>query len=177
MVHAWLNASGRAFFWMSFFIYTPIYAVKTGLGEVAAGILLSLGAGGMVLMPLWGWMSRRFGIRNMASLTFLAAATGCLAAWGFADRPGIGAIGILLAALAMTMNDGYGNALFFRACRPSQRSVMTPAFSTYRDIAEVGHAATFAILLIFFPIEVVYFILAAVLAGLAILSRTIHPRL
>ncbi|MDW3204736.1 MAG: MFS transporter [Alphaproteobacteria bacterium] len=177
LLHAWLNATGRGFFWMSFFIYTPIYAVNTGLGEFAAGALLSLGAGGMMGMPLWGWLTRQFGIRRIAMLTFGAAAVGCLGAWGFSHMPYLGAAGILAAALAMAVNDGYGNALFFRACRPSQRTEMTPAFTTYRDVAEIGHAAIFAVLLSLLPIEIVYLVLALILAALSILSRTVHPRL
>ncbi|MEC9264837.1 MAG: MFS transporter [Alphaproteobacteria bacterium] len=177
LLHAWLNASGRGFFWMSFFIYTPIYAVNTGLGEVAAGVLLSLGAGWMMAMPVWGWLARRFGIRTIASLSFGFAALGCLAAWGFAGLPLWGAAGIMMAALAMSVNDGYGNALFFRACRPSRRTEMTPAFTTYRDVAEISHAILFAILLIFLPIQIVYLVLALILGLLAVLSRTIHPRL
>ncbi len=175
--HAWLNASGRALFWMCFFIYTPIYATETGLGALAAGLLLSVGAGGMIAMPIWGWLARRFGIRRMAMMSFGVAAFGCLIAWLFVDSPMVGAAGILFAALAMTTNDGYGNALFFRACRPSRRVEMTPTFTTYRDIAEVSHAALFAVLLIVFEIEIVFFCLALILGALAILSRTIHPRL
>jgi MFS family permease len=177
LLHAWLNATGRAMFWMSFFIYTPIYAVSTGLGEVVAGVLLSLGAGGMMLMPIWGWIARRVGIRKVATLTFAGGAAGCLAAWALADAPWLGAAGILAAALSMTVNDGYGNALFFRACRPARRTEMTPAFTTYRDMAEISHAISFAILLSFLPIETVYFVLALVLGALALLSRAIHPRL
>lgn len=177
LLHAWLNAVGRALFWMSFFIYTPIYAVKTGLGEIVAGALLSMGTLGMLALPLWGWLTRKLGIRIIASLTFLAGGIGCLGAWSFAEQPYLGAAGILLAALAMTMNDGYGNALFFRACRPSRRTEMTPVFTTYRDVSEISHAAVFAILLSFLPIETVYFVLALVLIALAGLSRTLHPRL
>lgn len=177
LLHAWLNAVGRALFWMSFFIYTPIYAVKTGLGEIVAGVLLSLGTLGMLGMPLWGWITRKVGIRAIASVTFLAGGIGCLGAWSFADQPYLGATGIILAALAMTMNDGYGNALFFRACRPSRRTEMTPVFTTYRDVSEITHAAVFAVLLSFLPIEIVYLTLAFVLITLAGLSRTLHPRL
>lgn len=176
LLHAWLNSVGRAFFWMSFFTYTPIYAVKTGLGEVMAGVLLSMGTFGMLLMPAWGWLARRYGIRRVASTAFAAASLGCLAAWGFAFAPWLGAAGILAAALAMAVNDGYGNALFFRACRPSKREAMTPTFTTYRDVSEVSQAATFAVLLIFLPIEIVYFILGLLMAGLAMMSRTLHPR-
>lgn len=177
LLHSWMNAGGRCFFWMSFFVYTPIYAVNTGLGEWAAGIMLSAGAGGMVLMPLWGWMARHFGIRNLATGTFGLAAVGCGIAWALASQPILGASGIMLAALAMTMNDGYGNALFFRACRPSQRTALTPTFSTYRDVAELSHACLFAILLIFAPIEIVYLVIAFFMIALATLSRKIHPRL
>jgi ACDE family multidrug resistance protein len=177
LLHSWLNSTGRAFFWMSFFTYTPIYAVKTGLGEVMAGALLSLGTFGMILMPVWGWLARRYGIRTVASLSFGAAAVGCLAAWGFAATPWLGAAGIVAAALAMAVNDGYGNALFFRACRPSKRDAMTPTFTTYRDVSEISQAASFAILLSFLPIQIVYFVLAVLMAGLAVMSRTIHPRL
>jgi len=113
----------------------------------------------------------------MAMMSFGVAAFGCLIAWLFVDSPMVGAAGILFAALAMTTNDGYGNALFFRACRPSRRVEMTPTFTTYRDIAEVSHAALFAVLLIVFEIEIVFFCLALILGALAILSRTIHPRL
>ena len=177
LLHSWVNAYGRCIFWMSFFVYTPIYAVKTGLGEVAAGIMLSAGAGGMVLMPAWGWMARRFGIRKMAVGTFSMGAVGCIAAWALADQPLLGAGGIMLAALSMTMNDGYGNALFFRACRPSQRTALTPTFSTYRDVAELSHACLFAILLIFLPIQIVYLVIGLFMIYLALLSRKIHPRL
>lgn len=177
LLHSWVNAYGRCFFWMSFFVYTPIYAVNTGLGEWAAGILLSAGAGGMVLMPLWGWLSRHFGIRKVAMVTFGIGAFGCGIAYAFASQPWIGASGIMLAALAMTINDGYGNALFFRACRPSQRTALTPTFSTYRDVAELSHAGLFAILLIFLPIEIVFLVIAFSMVVLAILSRTVHPRL
>jgi len=177
LLHAWLNASGRGMFWMSFFIYTPLYAVQNGLGEAVGGVMLSAGAGGMLGMPLWGWITRRIGIRKIAQFTFGAAALGCFGAWMLADAAVFGATGILIAALAMSMNDGYGNALFFRACRPSRRTEMTPAFTTYRDVAEISHAAIFAIVLIFLPIETVYLVLGIILGGLAILSQKIHPRL
>jgi MFS transporter, ACDE family, multidrug resistance protein len=177
LLHAWINATGRAFFWMCFFLYTPIYAVKTGMGEVVAGGLLSLGTFGMLAMPFWGRIARHIGIRRMAMACFTIGAAGCAVACFFVSMPKIGAAGLLCAALAMSANDSYGNSLFFRACRPSRRTEMTPAFTTYRDIAELVHSAIFSVLLIFFGIQVVYLVLTIILVGLAILSRRIHPRL
>ena len=99
-------------------------------------------------------------------------------------RPGAGAMtaaGLLAAACivagAMSMIDGYGNALFYRPCKPSQRLVMTPIFAARRNLADINQVGIFAILLSFFPIQVVYLTLGAVLLGLAIVSTRIHARL
>lgn len=177
LLHAWSISVGRGFFWMSFFIYTPVYAVEVGLGREAGGILQSLGSGMMMAMPLWGWAARHFGIRKVATLAFLGAAIGCVAGWYFADQPYLGAAGILMATGFMALNDGYGNTLFFRACRPSQREGMASVFTTYRDMAELFQAGLFAVLLSFLPIETVFLAIGILMALLAGLSRFIHPRL
>jgi hypothetical protein len=97
---------------------------------------------------------------------------GWLAFW-----PWVGAIAAICAAGAMSISDGYGNALFFRACKPSQRTAMTPIFSAQRDLASIGHAGVFAILLSFFPIQAVYITLALVLFGMTLLATRINKRL
>ncbi len=177
LVLAWLQAIGRGMFWASFVIYTPLYAVATGLGAETGGILVSAGSGFMLLMPLWGWTARRFGIRRVSLIAFPLAGLAMTAAGVLAFWPWVGAIAAVCAACAMTVIDGYGNALFFRACKPSQRSTMTPIFSAQRDLADIGHAGLFAILLSFFPIQVVYITLGLVLFGLALLAVQINRRL
>jgi hypothetical protein len=77
----------------------------------------------------------------------------------------------------MSIADGYGNALFFRACKPSQRVAMTPIFSAQRDLASIGHAGIFAVLLIVFPIQAVYVTLGLVMFGLTWLATRINRRL
>jgi MFS family permease len=180
-VLAFLQATGRGMFWASFTIYTPLYAVATGLGAQAGGLLVSVGNGFMLLMPLWGWIARRYGIRRVSLIAFPLAGlamsvAGWLAFWPW-PWPLIGAIGAICAAGAMSMGDGYGNALFFRACKPSQRTAMTPIFSAQRDVASIGHAGVFAVLLIFFPIQVVYITLGLVLFGMTLLATKINKRL
>ncbi len=177
LMHAWLISVGRGIFWMSFFIYTPVYAVEVGLGREAGGIIQSLGSAMLLGMPFYGFAARRFGIRKIATIAFIGAAIGCSAGWVFSDQPYIGAAGILIATGFMAMNDGYGNALFFRACRPSQREGMASVFTTYRDSAELFQAAFFAVLLSFLPIETVYLAMSIILLLLAASSRAIHPRL
>ncbi len=177
LVLSFAQASGRTFFWLAFVIYTPLYAVATGLGAETGGVLVAMGSAFMLLMPLWGWFARRFGIRRVSVIAFSIGAV-CMAVAGLLSSwPLLGAACIIAGACAMTVIDGYGNALFFRACRSSQRVAMTPIFSAQRNVAEVIQAGIFAILLTFFPIQVVYLTLGVVLFGLAILSTRIHARL
>ena len=177
LVLAWLQALGRVMFWACFVIYTPLYAIEIGLGQGVGGLLISLGSGFMLLMPLWGWAARRFGIRRLSLTAFPLAAlsmtgAGLLSAW-----PWLSALFLVCGACAMTAIDGYGNALFFRACKPSQRTAMTPIFSAHRDLANITQAVLFVVLLSFFPVKVVYLTLGLVLFGLTLLSLKIHRRL
>ena len=54
---------------------------------------------------------------------------------------------------------------------------MTPIFATQRDVANIGQAGLFAVLLSVFPIQVVYVTLSLVLIGLTLLATRIHRRL
>ncbi len=50
---------------------------------------------------------------------------------------------------------------------------MTPIFSAQRDLANIGHAGIFAVLLGFFPIQAVTITLGLVLFGGALLATRI----
>ena len=177
LVLAWVQAIGRTIFWASFLIYTPLYAVATGLGAEAGGILVALGSAFMLMTPVWGWLARRLGIRRVSVAAFTLSAAAMTAAGLLAATPWLGAACIVAGVGAMSMIDGYGNALFYRACKPSQRLAMTPIFAAQRNVADITQAGLFAILLSFFPIQVVFLTLGAMLVGLAIVSTRIHGRL
>lgn len=177
LVLAFVQATGRGMFWATFVVYTPLYAVATGLGAEVGGLLVSIGNGFMLLMPLWGWTARRYGIRRVSLVAFPLAATAMILAGWLAFWPWIGAVAAICAAGAMSIADGYGNALFFRACKPSQRTAMTPIFSAQRDIANIAHAGIFAVLLSFFPIQAVYITMGLVLFGMTLLATRINKRL
>ena len=172
-----MQAIGRTIFWASFLIYTPLYAVVTGLGAEASGLLVALGSAFMMMTPVWGWLARRFGIRRVSVAAFSLSAVAMTAAGLLAATPWLGAACIVAGVGAMSMIDGYGNALFYRACKPSQRLAMTPIFAAQRNVADITQAGIFAVLLSFFPIQVVYLSLGAMLLGLAIISTRIHARL
>ncbi len=177
LVLSWVQAIGRTIFWASFLIYTPLYAVTTGLGAEAGGLLVALGSAFMLMTPVWGWLARRFGIRRVSVAAFSLSAVAMTAAGLLAATPWLGAACIVAGVGAMSMIDGYGNALFYRACKPSQRLAMTPIFAAQRNVADITQAGIFAVLLSFFPIQAVYLTLGAMLLGLAIVSTRIHARL
>ncbi len=177
LVLSWTQAIGRTIFWASFLIYTPLYAVATGLGAEVGGILVALGSAFMLMTPVWGWLARRFGIRRVSVAAFSLSAAAMTAAGLLAATPWLGAACIVAGVGAMSMIDGYGNALFYRACKPSQRLAMTPIFAIQRNVADITQAGLFAVLLSFFPIQVVYLTLGVMLLGLAVISTRIHARL
>ena len=174
---AWAHASGRGFVWGTFNLYAPLFAVQSGLGPAVGGLLVGVGSSFMLAMPLWGALARRFGIRRISLVCFPVACAGMLIAGLLTILPWVAAGFLVLATLAMSVIDGYGNALFLRACKPSQRTEMTPVFSAHRDFAEISQAATFAVLLVFFPVKVVFVCAGLVLAGLTVLSLRINARL
>jgi MFS family permease len=177
LVLSWAQAIGRTIFWASFIIYTPLYAVDTALGAGVGGLLVALGSAFMLLVPFWGWLARRFGIRRVSVIAYSLSAVGMTAAALLSSWPWLGAACLVAGVAAMSVIDGYGNALFFRACKPSQRIAMTPIFAAQRNVADITQAGLFAILLSFFPIQVVFVTLGLMLLALAVLSTRIHYRL
>jgi MFS family permease len=174
---AWLHATGRGFVWGTFNLYAPLYAVHIGLGRTAAGVIVGVGSAFMLAMPLWGWLARRFGIRRISLICFPVASVGMMAGALLTHMPLVASACLITATLAMSVIDGYGNALFLRACKPSERTAMTPVFSTSRDAADISHAAVFAVLLVFLPVPVVFAVASVALVGLTFLALRINPRL
>ena len=174
---AWTLALGRAGWWILFFVYAPIYAVTSGLGELAGGVIVSAGGAALFLTPLWGWMARRFGMRPMLAVGYGATAglTGAVAA--IAGEPLHGAYLLVGAALAASVIDGVGNATFLRAVRPLERAEMTTVFNTFRHVAQIVTPGLFALLLATFDLAQVFLAGGAFMAAMAVLSLYIPRRM
>ena len=79
-----------------FFIYAPIYGVASGLDEMASATMVSMGAASMFLVPMWGWVGRRYGLRlllaagytltGVMSMAVMVADAGALAGAGEPGR-------------------------------------------------------------------------------------------
>ncbi|GHD46151.1 MFS transporter [Thalassobaculum fulvum] len=174
---AWVMTTGRNVWWVVFFIYVPVYAVKTGLGPEVGGAVVSVGASFLFLTPLTGRLVRREGIRRVFVAGYLLASVATFLVAASMGQPWIGIVLIVCAALGMSAIDAGGNMLFLFAVRRHERSEMTTVYSTYRDVADIVPPGLFSVLLRVFELPAVFVVGGAVTLGLALLARRIHPRL
>ena len=174
---AWTLAVARSAWWNMFFVYTPIFAVTSGLGAETGGVIVSIGSAWMWLVPLWGWAGRRYGLRRLLVVGY--AVTGVLsvcAALVF-QIPWLGAVMILLAAFGTETIDGAGNLLFLRAVHPHERPEMTTVFASYRDMAQLGPPVVFSLLLSVFSLPSVFVAGGVIMLASAAVARHIPRRL
>ena len=172
---AWSLVLARSSWWMMFIIYTPIYAVQSGLGELLGAAIISIGSAWTLTLPYWGWVARRYSLRLLMRMGFIVTSLMTLAVFAFSGSPLV-AMGLLVfAALGATMLDGSGHVLFLRAVRPLERTEMTGVFQTYRDVANLIVPGVFAILLKFYALPIVFAGAAGWTMAGAITSRYI-PR-
>jgi ACDE family multidrug resistance protein len=68
---AWGLAIGRAAWWSMYFVYAPIYVVHSGMDEIWAGAIVSLGTSTFFLVPLWNRLGRRYGLRVLMVCGYL----------------------------------------------------------------------------------------------------------
>lgn len=172
---AWFLAVLRSSWWTMYFIYAPIYCVEYGLGEGWAGIILSVASTFMLLVPLWGRLGRRTGLRALLAAGYLGTGVLSILVAPVADWPSLGVAVLLAAALAASLIDAAGNSLFLRAVHPHERPQMASVFSTYREIGKIGPPGLCAALLVVFPLPVV-FVAAGTLAVIGAWYTRFVPR-
>ena len=173
---AWVLSVGRAAWWNGFYIYAPIFAVATGLGDEAGGVISSAGSAGLFTVTFWGWVGRRKGIRWL--LVFGYAVTGVLSLLVglLMGSPLLGAVLLVASAFGASITDGPGNVHFLRSVRHYEWAAMTSVFSTYREAARLSMPATYSFLLLVFPLPTVFYASGGMMLGLAALSRYLPRR-
>ena len=174
---AWCLAGARSVWWSTFYIYTPIFAVTSGLGAETGGAIVSIGTGWIWSVPLWGWLGRRYGLRRLLGAGYAAAGLLTVVAALLVHIPALGAVALVLAALGTETIDGAGNLLFLRAVHPYERAEMTTVFVSYRDVAQLAPPAIFSVLLSLFSLPSVFVAGGAMMLAFATLTRHIPRRL
>jgi MFS family permease len=160
-----------------FYVYAPIFAVTSGLGAETGGIVASIGTGWIWLVPFWGWVGRRFGLRRLLQAGYAAAGVLSICVALAFSTPWLGAILLVLAALGTETIDGAGNLLFLRAVHPYERSEMTTVFVSFRDVAQLGPPTVFALLLSLFSLPSVFVAGGLMMLAASSLSSRIPHRL
>ena len=174
---AWALTVGRTGWWNMYFIYVPIYAVTSGLGEVVGGVLLSAGVAIVLSIPFWAWLGRRYGIRRLILWSALATAAAMFVLALLAGNPWLGAVLWLVSAAAATPMDGAGNIPFLRAVRTHERAEMTGVFMTTRDAAQLLPPGVCSVLLKFFELPSIFVASGVGMLGVAWLSRYLPKRM
>jgi len=175
LILAWLLNFGREFWWVTFFIYGPIYMVQAGESQQTGALILSCGTAFLFVTPLMGWIGRRVGLRRFFMACFAVSASATLAIAFVFDNHWLGAALLLVGALCGVSLDAVGHIPFLRAVRARERPEMTMVFGTYKDMASMIPTALFTVLLSFLPLSAVFAATGIVLCGSVLLARFI-PR-
>jgi len=173
----WGISLARSAWWASFFIYVPIYAVTSGLGEVVGGALVSASVATVYSVTLWGRIGRRYGFRRLLITGFTLVGLMSMVVTVFAEAPIIAAALLVLTALFAAIIDGAGNMPFMRAVRPLEREEMMGVFSTYRDLANLLPSGVFALLLRVLPLQAVFAVSGTWMLVMAWYCRHLPKRL
>jgi len=166
----------RATFWVSLFVFGPIYIVEAGYDEWVAGAFLSGVAGLLLAAPIVRTLADSSGTRKVVigSFSLIGLAMVALAALGEPRGAGI-ALWVAAAAGASAI-DVVGNIPFMRMVKPRERVAMATVFSTWREMsALVSPLLAVFVLGAGLPFEVFYGILAA-LSLFAATTATLLPR-
>jgi MFS transporter, ACDE family, multidrug resistance protein len=174
---AWTLAAARSSWWNLFYVYTPIFAVTAGLGAQVGGLVVSIGTGWIWLVPFWGWVGRRYGLRRLLQAGYAAAGLLSFTAAMAFGVPWLGAGLLALAALGTETIDGAGNLLFLRAVHAYERAEMTTVFVSFRDVSQVGPPVVCSMLLTVFPLSSVFVAGGAMMLASASLAGHIPRRL
>lgn len=174
---AWLLAVGRAGWWGMFFIYAPIYAVTSGLGPEVGGAIVSIGLGSLFVVPLWGRLGQRIGLRKLLILGYAATGLATMAVAPASAWPWLGAALLVVAAVGASILDGAGNTPFLRAVRPLERPEMTTVYGSFRHTAQIVPPGVFTALLKAFALPSVFFAGGGFLVVLAWFARYIPKRM
>ena len=170
---AWLIAFGRSSFWVTFFIYVPILMIEGNAGPLAGGIAIAAGNAMLFNNLLVARWARRYSLRVMISLAFLAGAVLVSAAGLAGTRHAILAgTMMVLAAFFISMLDGLGPIPFLRAVRSYERPQMTTVYRTYLDASELIPPFLYVFAFMAFGFSGAFYVLATLFAvtGLTVLK-------
>lgn len=167
----------RSGWWTMYFIYVPIYCVTSGLGETMGGALVSLATAFVMATPLLRGAIQRFGIRRILLVGYFGVGAATIAISLVMNVPMIAISVILGAGLFAVLCDSVGNALFYRAVHPYERSEMATVFGSYRSVSSLTFPGVYSGILAVFPLPAVFAITGVGMILTSFLTRYIPKRM
>jgi len=146
----------RSGWWTMYFIYVPIYCVTSGLGETMGGALVSLATAFVMTTPLLRGFIRDYGIRRVLLVGYFGTGMTTIALSTVMDVPMVAIAIILAGGLFAVLCDSVGNALFYRAVHPYERSEMATVFGSYRSVSSLTFPGVYSGILAIFPLPAVF---------------------
>ena len=172
----WITMS-RSIFWVTLFIYGPIYVIEAKLPVWVAGGLLSLVSALLLISPLIRRFAERVGTRPTIIIALVLVGSSMSILYVIGEPKPIGLIFWVSAALGGVTLDVLGNIPFMRMVKPRERTEMTMIFSTWREGSQLLTPLLVSIVLLFAPFEIFYVLLALLLFGAAIKASFLPRRL
>lgn len=172
---AYLISISRSSFWVTLFVYGPIYTLEAGLPGWVGGALLSFVSGLLFFSPLIGKLARIVGTRTLICTGLMVCSVSLITLASLGDPTPAGVAFFILASCGAIILDVLGNIPFMRSVKLRERSAMTVVFSTWREGSELATPAIIGLTLLVAPMWVFYLLLALVLLLTAYLT-TFLPR-
>jgi len=160
---AYLITLSRAIFWMTVFIYGPIYVVESGLSNWVAGVFLSVVSSLLIVSPLIRRMASRYGTRLVIVCALWSTGIAMVILFLLGEPQPLGLVFWVLAALGGAIVDVLGNIPFMRMVKPRGRTEMTMIFSTWREGSQLLTPLLVSMVLLVAPFETYYLLLAVIL--------------
>jgi predicted MFS family arabinose efflux permease len=178
LVAGWLFASVRSCGWVAFYLYVPVFAVESGLGDKVGGFLVSFGSVYLFVTPLMLAWLRRHSVRNAVMAGFAWAAVSFAAtAVLLPANAWMAALLLEAAAFFMIFLDLVAGLPFLMAVKPSERTEMSAVYSTFRDVSHVATPAIGALVLLYFPLGGAFLLLGAMFGMTSALASRLPAEL
>ena len=172
----WITMS-RSMFWVTLFIYGPIYVIEARLPTWVAGGLLSLASALLLISPLIRRFAGRVGTRLTIIYALVLIGSSMLMLYFIGEPKLIGLVFWVSTAFGGVTLDVLGNIPFMRMVKPRERIEMTMIFSTWREGSQLLTPLLASLVLLFAPFEIFYVLLALFLFGAAIKASYLPRRL
>jgi MFS family permease len=174
---AWIIPFARSTWWSMFFVYPPIYAASSDLGEENGALLVSLGNAFLIFSPVFGRLARRIGMRRPIVFSLAGSGLCTMSAVLLFNFPWAVAAILLVAAIGTVALDSLGNIPFMRSVHPWERPQMTTVFRTYIDFSDLLPSMLFTALLTWFDLRAVFFVSGLWLVIVAFIALKLPKRM